>query len=120
MRNGAAVPEIGAFVRYFPNGESESGHLAFVEGVFGETLLGICLIHTRQSEPVPREKCSPVLSREIRGGLVGIMARHRTFGLGEIVDEEYVDRILYVSLKGAEGHSPFVPVTEITPCCPSC
>ena len=109
-----------AYVRYLPEGVHGDTHLGFVQGILG-SVLSIYLFGRSETVQVTEEKCTVISPTDIPGGLVGLITTHTTFGAGEIVEEERIDNLLWVTLSGWNGRkSEKIPLTKINLCCSSC
>lgn len=108
--------EVGDFLRCTQKGIP----LAFLQGVCGGQYF-ICDLTARKSLIVDGYSCTRLEKGQVKGGLIGIMATSPHGGRGEIVDEHCQDGMLYVSMLYENGsHSPPLPLTGVTLCCPSC
>ncbi len=108
------------FVRFQPEGAHGDPFLAFVAGIFGpnEDELLLCLISRKGVTEAPRRLCTPVSPTTVTGGVVGFIAREPSFGVGEVVKEERIDGLLFLVLSRGNEYSDFVPITDVTFCCP--
>ena len=112
--------EVCSFVRYFPEGRHHDNYVAFVQGILGP-VVSIFVIGRRETLPVTMEECALISPVEVTGGLVGLIAHHKTFGTGEVIDEERIDNLLWVRLRGGNGRiSEQIPLTHVNLCCACC
>ena len=108
------------FVRYLPEGVHGDNHLGFVQGILGQ-VVSIYLLGRSETVQVTEEECTVISPTDIPGGLMRLIATHTTFGAGEIVAEERIGNLLWVTLSGWNGRkSEKIPLTEINLCCSCC